>query len=66
MSVLEDEYQCKVCGYVYLPDAGDVESMIPPHTAWDAVASDWTCPICNAGKAFFVRNHTVTEWCIGQ
>jgi rubredoxin len=46
-------YKCRVCGYVYDPDAGDPESNIPPDTSFDDLPEDYECPLCSAGKEAF-------------
>lgn len=38
-------YECTVCGYVY---DESVEKI-----AWDDLAEDWVCPICDSGKSYF-------------
>ena len=47
------KYVCTVCGHVYDPQAGDPDSGIAPETAFDALPSDWTCPLCGVGKEQF-------------
>jgi rubredoxin len=49
-----DEYECP-CGYVYNPDEGDVETMIPDGTAFEDLADDWVCPKCGAEKEYFEK-----------
>ena len=46
-------YICTVCGYVYDPETGDPEAGIEPGTAFEAIAEDWVCPVCGAGKEDF-------------
>lgn len=50
-----DKYVCRVCGYVYDPEAGDPENNIPPGTAFRQLPEDWVCPICEAGKDAFEK-----------
>ncbi len=47
------KYVCKVCGYVYDPQAGDPEGGIEPGTPFDKLPEDWVCPICGVGKDEF-------------
>lgn len=47
-----DKYVC-ACGYVYDPAQGDPDNGIAPGTAWEDVAEDWLCPICQMGKDMF-------------
>ncbi len=47
------KWECIVCGYVYDPALGDLESGIPPNTSFDALPKDWVCPDCGAGKDMF-------------
>ncbi|MDN5348172.1 MAG: hypothetical protein PWP65_1736 [Clostridia bacterium] len=48
-------YQCSICNYVYDPAKGDPERGIAPGTPFTALADDWTCPICGAGKDAFEK-----------
>jgi rubredoxin len=47
------KYVCTVCNYVYDPQAGDPDSGIAPETSFDALPSDWVCPLCGVGKELF-------------
>jgi len=46
-------YECGVCGYVYEPSIGDIKRNIPAGTPFEAIASDWRCPVCNTKKKAF-------------
>ena len=46
-------YRCSICGYLYDPVLGDPENLIPPHTAFEDLPEDWTCPECGVGKEMF-------------
>ncbi|TKJ43671.1 rubredoxin [candidate division TA06 bacterium B3_TA06] len=46
-------YVCNVCGYVYDPGVGDLDSDIPAGTAFEDLPDDWTCPVCGASKDDF-------------
>lgn len=50
-----DKYVCRVCGYVYDPEAGDPENNILPGTTFGELPEDWVCPICGAGKDAFEK-----------
>lgn len=50
-----DRYVCTVCGYVYDPEVGDLDSGIKPGTPFDELPDNWTCPICGAGKGAFEK-----------
>lgn len=51
---LMDKYECP-CGYVYDPEEGDVETMIPAGTAFEDLPEDWVCPKCGAEKEYFEK-----------
>ncbi|MBC7216156.1 MAG: rubredoxin [Burkholderiaceae bacterium] len=44
---------CLVCGWVYDEAKGSPEHGIPPHTPWEQVPMNWTCPECGARKEDF-------------
>lgn len=46
-------YQCLVCGYIYDPEQGDLDSGIEPGTAFEDIPDDWVCPVCGASKEEF-------------
>ena len=39
-------YECRSCGYVYVPSKGDNQGEIPPGTLFTDLPSDWRCPVC--------------------
>ena len=47
------KYVCVLCGYVYDPEVGDVDTGIAPGTAFKDIPDDWLCPVCGAGKDEF-------------
>lgn len=47
------KYKCKVCGYIYDPKEGDIDSGIEPGTAFEDIPEDWTCPVCGVSKEDF-------------
>ena len=50
-----EKYVCKVCGYVYDLEAGDLDNSIMPETSFNDIPKDWTCPICGAEKDEFEK-----------
>jgi len=50
-------YVCTVCGYIYDPAKGDVESGIAPGTSFENLPEDWVCPECGAGKDQFEKEN---------
>ncbi len=50
-----DNYVCGVCGYVYEPLAGDIESDVPPATPFSELPPSWVCPVCGAYKSEFEK-----------
>jgi rubredoxin len=49
------KYVCSVCGYVYDPEVGDLDSRIKPGTKFEDTPEDWVCPICEAPKSEFEK-----------
>ena len=49
------KWECKVCGYIYDPAAGDPDNGVKPGTPWSKVPDDWYCPMCGAGKEDFEK-----------
>ncbi len=47
------KYRCTVCGYIYNPEIGDLDSGIQPGTAFEDIPEDWVCPLCGAEKSMF-------------
>ncbi len=48
-----DPWMCRECGWLYDPAEGDQESRVKAGTPFRLLPSDWSCPVCFAGKAFF-------------
>lgn len=48
-----EKYVCIVCGYVYDPEKGDLDSGVKPGTHFDQLPDDWVCPVCGADKSQF-------------
>lgn len=44
---------CTVCGYIYDPDRGDLESEVEPGTYFEDLPGEWICPECGAGRGEF-------------
>ena len=47
------KYRCRICGYVYDPDEGDLLGRIEPGTSFEDLPADWECPLCGVGKEEF-------------
>ncbi len=47
------KYRCTVCGYIYEPEKGDLQSGIATGTPFEDLPEDWQCPICGASKDEF-------------
>jgi flavin reductase (DIM6/NTAB) family NADH-FMN oxidoreductase RutF/rubredoxin len=54
-AVKVSKYQCKICGYIYDPAAGDPENGIKPGTAFESLPENWVCPVCGAAKSEFEK-----------
>ena len=50
-----DKYVCKICGYVYDPEAGDPDNGIKPGTKFEELPDNWVCPLCGASKSDFEK-----------
>ena len=48
------KYKCKVCGYVYDPEAGEPRRGIAPGTPFEDLKNEWRCPQCGAGLNRFI------------
>lgn len=48
-------YECRSCGYVYVPQKGDAQTKTPPGTLFTDLPSSWHCPVCGVGKGAFVN-----------
>lgn len=55
VKVKYDKYECTVCGHIYDPAEGDPDSGISPGTRFEDLPDDWTCPVCGAEKADFIK-----------
>ncbi|MBI5559842.1 MAG: rubredoxin [Deltaproteobacteria bacterium] len=50
-----DSFRCIICGYVYDPYKGDVDSNVKPGTPFEELPQDWVCPVCGADKDQFEK-----------
>ena len=48
-------YECRACGYVYVPSKGDNQGKIPAGTRFTELPDDWRCPVCGVRKTQFVN-----------
>ena len=48
-------YECRSCGYVYVPSKGDNQGNIPAGTLFTELPNDWRCPVCGVRKTQFVN-----------
>ena len=46
-------YECRACGYVYVPSKGDNQGNIPAGTLFTELPNDWRCPVCGVRKTQF-------------
>ena len=49
------KYKCKVCGYIYDPELGDLDGGIKPGTPFEEIPDGWVCPVCGAAKSEFEK-----------
>jgi len=49
------KYECTVCGHIYDEEFGEPEAGILPGTRFEDLPADWTCPVCGAEKADFIK-----------
>ncbi len=50
----EESLQCKICGYVYDPAAGDASEAIAAGTPFTQLPESWHCPDCDAPQGHFL------------
>ena len=48
-------YECRSCGYVYVPSKGDNQGNISAGTLFQDLPDDWRCPVCGVRKTQFVN-----------
>lgn len=49
----KQKYICKVCSYIYDPEAGDPDNGVAPNTPFAEIPEEWTCPLCGVSKEDF-------------
>lgn len=47
------QFECMNCRYIYNPKVGNEVAGIKPHTEFDDLPEDWTCPVCGKKKDNF-------------
>ena len=47
-------WKCTICQYVYDPADGDPANEIPEGVSFEELLEAWSCPVCKAGKSFFI------------
>ncbi len=48
-------YECRSCGYTYVPSKGDNQGNIPAGTLFAELPNDWRCPVCGVRKTQFIN-----------
>jgi rubredoxin len=48
-----DRHECRSCGYTYEPAKGDNRSDIPAGVEFQALPTNWRCPVCGASQTQF-------------
>ena len=48
------KYRCDVCGWEYDPAQGDPDLGIAPGTPFESLPENFECPLCGAGKSYFI------------
>lgn len=48
-------YECRSCGYTYVPAKGDSKRNIPGGTLFTDLPSNWRCPVCGASRTVFIN-----------
>ncbi|OWK69933.1 rubredoxin [Pedobacter sp. AJM] len=51
----ENLYQCSRCFTIYNEAIGEMESNIPPHTAFQQLGESYCCPVCEGTKDEFIK-----------
>ena len=46
-------YECRACGYTYVPSKGDNQASIPAGTLFTDLPNNWRCPVCGASRTVF-------------
>ncbi len=48
-----NDYQCTVCHYIYSTEKGDPSNGVVENTSFEALPSDWVCPVCGVAQDMF-------------
>lgn len=48
-------YECRSCGYVYVPSKGDSKAGIAPGTPFEELPDNWRCPVCSVPRKQFIN-----------
>ena len=46
-------YECRSCGYTYIPSKVDSQTNIRAGTLFTDLPSNWRCPVCGASRKLF-------------
>lgn len=49
-----EKFECSSCGYVYDPEAGDIDNQVEPGTDFCDIGDEWVCPLCGQVKSEFI------------
>jgi len=52
---MTEKYTCRICGYTYDPEKGDLYAHVAPGTPFEELPGTWRCPVCLSEKEKFVR-----------
>ncbi len=50
------KHKCKICGFIYDSEKGDLHTGIEPGTPFEELPIDWACPVCGASQDDFMEN----------
>ncbi len=53
------KFKCGICGYVYVPSAGDKDRDIEPGTPFEDLPEEWRCPHCGAPQEKFHKDEPI-------
>ncbi|MEM6611680.1 MAG: rubredoxin [Cyanobacteria bacterium P01_C01_bin.72] len=48
-------YECRSCGYAYVPSKGDNQGKVSAGTLFTELSNDWRCPVCGVRKTQFIN-----------
>jgi rubredoxin len=48
-----EKHYCRICGYVYDPNNGDLVNGVKSGTSFEDIPETWVCPVCGADKSLF-------------